>query len=77
LGETPFLCLGPLLEAANMGLLAEVFAIRKPKLAPLWLASLRYSSSQVLDIIRSYLVTYKERRPLLSPLGHPNPDVAA
>ncbi|KAF4635377.1 hypothetical protein G7Y89_g2724 [Cudoniella acicularis] len=68
--------LRPLLEAGDMGLLAKVFAIRNPKLAPLWLGFLRCGSSQVLDMIKRYLVTHKER-PQSRSLGHPDPDVAA
>ncbi|KAF4636207.1 hypothetical protein G7Y89_g1863 [Cudoniella acicularis] len=68
--------LQPLLEAANMELLAKVLAIRNPRLAPLWLGFLRCGSSQVLDMIGRYLTTHHEHSPGWS-LGYPDLDVAA
>lgn len=68
--------LQPLLEAANMELLAKVFAFRNPRLAPIWLGFLKCGSSQVLDMIGRYLTTHQEHSPGWS-LGYPDLDVAA
>jgi len=53
--------LQPLLEVADMDLLAKVFAIRNLRLAPLWLGFLSCGSTQVLEVIRRYLIAHEER----------------
>lgn len=64
----------PLLESADILLLAKVFAIRNAKLAPLWLGFLTCGSSQVLEMIQCYLTTHQEH--LQYSCGHPDPNVA-
>ena len=68
--------LQPLLRAANMELLAKVFAIRNPTLVPLWLGLLRCGSSQVLDMIKRYLTTHQEYSQGWT-LAYPDPTIAA
>jgi len=65
----------PILEAGDMERLAKVFALRRPRLAPLWLGIFLCGCTEVTDMIGSYLTTLKEQ-PYYGSLAGPDPDVA-
>ena len=62
----------PLLEAGSMERLAKVFALRRPRLAPLWLGIFLCGCTEVLDAIESHLTTLEDQ-----PWMRPDPDIAA
>ncbi len=69
--------LKPLLEAADMEMLAKVFALRCPQLAPLWFGVFVCGCRQVLEMIRCYLMTIEENlSSKSSSFAHPDPNVA-
>ncbi|KAH9217378.1 hypothetical protein DL95DRAFT_105625 [Leptodontidium sp. 2 PMI_412] len=67
--------LQPVIEAANVELLAKPLAMRNPRLAPLWLGFLRCGSNQMFGMIGRFLTTHHEH-PGWS-LGYPDLDVTA
>jgi hypothetical protein len=67
--------IAPILEAGDMERLAKVFALRRPKLAPLWFGIFLCGCTEVIDMIGSYLKTLKEQ-PYCGSWARPDPDVA-
>jgi hypothetical protein len=65
----------PLLEVGSMEMLAKVFALRRPQLAPLWLGIFVCGCTEILDMIGSYLTTLEEQ-PYFGSWARPDPDVA-
>lgn len=64
-----------LLVAGDMEGLAKVFALRRPRLAPLWLGMFLCGCPEVINMIESYLTTLNEQ-PDDGSCAQPNPNVA-
>ncbi|RDL41153.1 uncharacterized protein BP5553_01132 [Venustampulla echinocandica] len=68
--------LEPALQAVDTKLLANVFALYRPELAPLWLGLFASGCIEICGMIRSYLTNLTEH-PYSPSLAHPDPNVAA
>jgi hypothetical protein len=66
----------PILKAGDLEMLAKVFALYRPRLAPLWLGIALLGCAEFMGMIESYLTTLEER-PFFCRLSRPDPDVAA
>jgi hypothetical protein len=66
----------PILKAGDFEMLAKVFALYRPRLAPLWLGIALLGCPEFTGMIESYLTTLEER-PFFCRLSRPDPDVAA
>lgn len=66
----------PILKAGDFEMLAKVFALYRPRLAPLWLGIALLGCPEFIDMIESYLATLEER-PFFCRLSRPDPGVAA
>jgi hypothetical protein len=66
----------PILQAGNLEMLAKVFALCRPRLAPVWLGIAILGCTEFAGMIESYLTTLEER-PFSCRMSRPDPDVAA
>ncbi|PSS10592.1 hypothetical protein M430DRAFT_176518 [Amorphotheca resinae ATCC 22711] len=67
--------ISPILETGDIERLAKIFALRRPRLAPLWLGMFLCGCPEVIDMIRSYLQSLEEQ-PYDGSWARPDPDVA-
>lgn len=65
----------PFLDAGDLEGLAKIFALRRPRLAPLWLGMFICGCSEVIEMIESYLTTL-EMHPFYASAAYPDPDVS-
>jgi hypothetical protein len=66
----------PILKAGDLEMLAKVFALYRPRLAPIWLGIALLGCPEFPRMIESYLTTLEEQ-PLFCRISRPDPDVAA
>ena len=65
----------PILDAGDLEMLVKMFALYRPRLAPLWLSIALLGCNEFTDMIESYLTTLEER-PFFCRLSRPDLDVA-